>query len=1277
LIPLTEDTLILSGDAGALREIINNIPSALLIVGSDGKVLSCNRKALTLFCGTAEDIVGSEIGAFFRIDGKNPGVHEYIRRSISEKSVTGTVDCIRCNRDPFTARVTFHPFVYQEMPSVMISLIEEERTDEFSSFISHCPYAIMTLNPDLSVRDVNTAFTQISGYSHEESIQMNLQDFRSHSRDGQTVDDAIQARRPAGGRIVSIFPSGIRHLEYLYIPIYDQKGNLSTIYDVFCDQTRFVEQLNESHSLINGNPASILTLDPSGGILSVNPSFIEVSHMSEETLLSMKISDLSVLQREGVSLQEAVSSGKNAKGRLVLDFGWAVRTLDYTYIPVTDLNGQVIRLVAMYVDVTDQVAYIDEIKTFIRENPSAVATYNPDLSITDLNRSFLDISGYTEEEGRHLKMTDFKVLKREGETISDAIRTGMQTKGKIIIEFPSGIKYIDYFYIPITGVKGEVTRIYQIFSDFTSLEEKIGESEALISENPACIMTLGLDGKILSVNPAFTALSRIPRETLLTMRIQDFTILEREGGSFAEFLNGKKTTKGRVVVDFGWGIRILDFTYIPILDVNGLLTKIVTMYVDVTEQVNYITEVENVIRENPNAIITLNPDLNIIDINPAFSTMIGYSAEESRKLKLTDLKVVRRDGQTVGDAIRTRKAAGGTAIIDTPNGILHISYVYIPIFDRKGDATKIFEVISDLTGLVDQIRESEMMVAGNPAGVVTVDLKGAILSINKAFTEICQMPESRLLTMKIQDFSIIAREGAVFSEVISSREPGTGTLTVDFGNMTKIVDYTYIPILDVNGIVTKVVIVYMDVTAIKKLVQYLESSVGLVQHNISQLAAGDTSFTTTVLEADEYTRSARELFVRIDEAVETARKAISRLVDDSSAIATAAIAGDLKFRSDPSGHSGDYQKIIEGMNQTLDSITTPVNESMSIATRYAAYDFTARFDSSLSVKGDWIAFSQSLDEIGDRVGEAIGKINAEMANLSANAEEAHASAQEIADGATLMAKNAGTVSMNAEEGSQGIRQILKAMEDLTVTVGAVSKKTEEVSVATQNANALARKGSDMAKRAEEGMNVITTSTDDMNRLIREIQKEMDQIGKIVVLIKDIANQTNLLALNAAIEAARAGEAGRGFAVVAAEVKSLAQESRSSAENIAEMIGSLQIKSADAGRSADITADAVSGGSVALSETLTIFGELAGSVEGISANVEQVASMSEEQAASAEEIAASVQEVSGLFEGTTAEAAEMVKITEASASSLDQLKSIIQNVNSVTGSVSGAVTQFRV
>ena len=221
---------------------------------------------------------------------------------------------------------------------------------------------------------------------------------------------------------------------------------------------------------------------------------------------------------------------------------------------------------------------------------------------------------------------------------------------------------------------------------------------------------------------------------------------------------------------------------------------------------------------------------------------------------------------------------------------------------------------------------------------------------------------------------------------------------------------------------------------------------------------------------------------------------------------------------------------------------------------------------------------------------------------------------------------------NAERGNDGISQVLRAMEDLNQTVTDVAQKAEKVSQLTENANTLSMKGTELAEQAERGMVSITTSSNEVDKIIVDIKAEMDKIGKIVGLISDLANQTNLLALNAAIEAARAGEAGRGFAVVATEVKSLAQESRASAENIADMIGTLQKKSMAAGEAVASSNREVKTGSEALSQTLRSFKDIVRSIEDISKNVVEVASVSEEQAATVEEVTASVNEVQQMVHG---------------------------------------------
>ncbi len=1274
---MTDNASVLSDDILSLKELINTIPTALLIVGPDHRIISGNAATFTQFNRDAAEIINQDIGALFVDDGTNPGIREYIRKTESEEIVSGGIRGKKGTHESFSAKITLKRLIYENSAGVLITIHEEQNTEQLTILTRDCPYALLTLGPDLSVLDANPAFSVISGYSHDETIRMNLKDFTAISRDGPTVDEAIKNRKAMGGRIISRFPSGIKHMQYTYIPVFDIHGDLIRVFDIFADVTPLVTKIRESASLVRENPASILTVDQSGKILSVNPSFTTISGLSEEKLLSMNVKEFTILQYEGATFADVQTSNVTGKGRVAVDLGLGIKILDFTYIPVIDANDEVISIVAMYIDITEQVGYLEQNEVFIKENSNAILTIDPDLNIINQNPAFSQITGYSLEEGTRMKLSDIKVVFREGDTIEEARKTKKPVRGKIIADFPNGIRHLEYVYIPVVDRKGTVIRFFEVFADVTLLVNKITESASLVRENPASILTLEPNGKILSVNPAFIGLSRLSEEKLLSMRLQDFTILERDGAALSEILTSKATMRGKLVVDFGWGIKTLEFTYIPVTDANNTVTSLVAMYVDVTEQIAYKEEIACFIRDNPHAILTMNPDLSITNINPAFSQITGYSLEEGTRMKLSDFNVVTRDGGSADEVRMTKKPTRGKIVVNFPSGIRHLDYVYIPIVDRKGTITRFFEIFSDLTTMVDQINESETLVTNNPASIVSLDITGTILSVNQAFIQLCQVPETRLLSMKITEFNIVEREGTSFSEVLSSKKPGKGSLTVDFGTRINILEYTYIPVMDVNGTVQKVVAMYIDVTAIKRMVQYLERSVAQLQTNITSISQGDTGFTPTVLDADAYTASAREQFVRIRDAIDTAREAIARLVDDSTAIAAAALTGDLQFRSDPKVHHGDYRKIIEGMNQTLDSISIPINESMRVANQYATYDFTARYNPSIPTKGDWIAFKDALNGIGNQVSDVVVRINKEVTSLTANAEEAQASAQEIAEGANLMATNAGRVSTNSEEGKTGALQILNAMEDLTITVGEVSQKTENVSSIAQNANVLAKKGSDMAQKADAGMEIITSSTREMTGLIGRIQQDMNEIGKIVGIIKDIASQTNLLALNAAIEAARAGDAGRGFAVVAAEVKSLAQESRKSAENIAEMIGSLQSKSVEAGKSSEITAKAVAEGNTALTETLKAFGELVISVEEISTNIEQVASMSEEQAASTEEIAASVQEVSRLLEGTSKEAVEMAGITEETAASLDQLRNIIQNVNAVTENVSGAVSRFTI
>lgn len=471
--------------------------------------------------------------------------------------------------------------------------------------------------------------------------------------------------------------------------------------------------------------------------------------------------------------------------------------------------------------------------------------------------------------------------------------------------------------------------------------------------------------------------------------------------------------------------------------------------------------------------------------------------------------------------------------------------------------------------------------------------------------------------------------------------------------------------------------VVTDITEMVKLSRYLQQEVNHTAANLERLSQGDLNLDFSVTAADEHTRDASELFVKMNKSLKQATDALSLMISDVQTISDAAVAGRLNTRADASKHQGEFNKIVTGVNNTLDSVITPIKEALRVSSAYAGYDFTVRVNPSLKVSGDWIDFKNALDNMGIQITDAVNLIDRKLFDLTKNAEQASISVRDMTTGSGKIAEIAEKVSKNATEGEEGINQILKAMDDLNVTVSSVSQRAEQVSVTAGHASGISQKGMELAGKTEIAMKEITSSTDEVSAIVREINDQMREIGKIVNLITDIANQTNLLALNAAIEAARAGDAGRGFAVVAAEVKSLAQDSRHSAENIADMITTLQTKAQNANTAIDQAGKTVGEGTHALEATLEAFKEIGSTIEEISRSAMDVASASEEQAASVQEVTASIGEVSTYIKNTSEEAISAATSTEEASVATDQISHIVVNLKAITEDVTRELNKFKV
>ena len=232
----------------------------------------------------------------------------------------------------------------------------------------------------------------------------------------------------------------------------------------------------------------------------------------------------------------------------------------------------------------------------------------------------------------------------------------------------------------------------------------------------------------------------------------------------------------------------------------------------------------------------------------------------------------------------------------------------------------------------------------------------------------------------------------------------------------------------------------------------------------------------------------------------------------------------------------------------------------------------------------------------------------------------------ISGSSTQLASAAEELSAVTEESSRGlqqqnneIEQAATAVNEMTAAVEEVARNAVSTSEASQQSNQAARQGRDRVVETVKSIQDMTQQIQATSGLVEGLAAQGRDIGKVLDVIRSIAEQTNLLALNAAIEAARAGEAGRGFAVVADEVRALAHRTAQSTTEIEQMVAGIQTRTGDAVQSMSRNTDSTR-------TTLSLASSAGDALELITEAISQInernlviASASEEQAQVSREV----------------------------------------------------------
>ena len=368
-------------------------------------------------------------------------------------------------------------------------------------------------------------------------------------------------------------------------------------------------------------------------------------------------------------------------------------------------------------------------------------------------------------------------------------------------------------------------------------------------------------------------------------------------------------------------------------------------------------------------------------------------------------------------------------------------------------------------------------------------------------------------------------------------------------------------------------------------------------------------------------------------------KSIKSLIDDTAMLSNAAIDGKLATRADASKHHGDFQKVVAGVNETLDAIIGPLNVASEYVDRISKGNMPPIITDNYN--GDFNAIKNNLNVLIEAINNITENAN-EVANgnlmvvLKKRSEE-DALMEALQNMVTKLKDIVREVQSAADNVASGSQELSASAQQMSQGATEQAASAEEVSSSMEEMTSSIKQNADNSTQTEKIAMKSAADAKTGGKAVSETVAAMKEIATKINIIEEIARQTNLLALNAAIEAARAGEHGKGFAVVAAEVRKLAERSQKAAGEI----GSLSTSSVEIAEKAG-----------------DLLEKMLPDIQKTAELVQEISASSKEQDTGAEQISKAIQQLDSVIQQNASASEEMASTSEELSSQAEQLKDTI-------------------
>jgi len=742
-----------------------------------------------------------------------------------------------------------------------------------------------------------------------------------------------------------------------------------------------------------------------------------------------------------------------------------------------------------------------------------------------------------------------------------------------------------------------------------------------------------MDGKVLDVNKNFEILLGYSRDEVIGKDISIF--VDEETRRSAQYQSDHKILWGKLLrgePQQGEGKRStkqgkeiwLRSSYNPVLDPDGKPYKVVNYFQDITQQKLASADQTGQITAigKAQAVIEFNMDGTIITANDNFLNALGYTLDEIKG---------KHHSMFVDEAYKQSPAykefwaklnrgeydAAEYKRIGKGGKEVWIQASYNPILDLDGKPFKVVKYATDVTRqkLINADYQGQIAAISKAQAVIEFNMDGTVITANDNFLRALGYT---LDEIKGKHHSLFVeeayRQSSDYAEFWAKLRRGEYQAAeykrIGKGGREVWIQASYNPILDLNAKPFKVVKYATDITSQKL--------------------------------------------------------AVNAMMADAMMLTQAAVEGKLATRADASKHQGDYRKVVEGVNSTLDAVIGPLNvaakyvddisvgltEAREVLQSMADNDYTRRVsNSNKRVKitdvynGDFNTIKNNLNACIEGLAGVAAATNKTADTLQSSMKSIAQNAQALSSSSQQLAATSQQMSGNAEETSAQANTVATATQQVTTNLNSVATGAEEM---TSTVQSISSNAGEAAKVAAEAVKTANGA----NATVAKLGESSAEIGQVIKVITSIAQQTNLLALNATIEAARAGEAGKGFAVVANEVKELAKQTAKATEDISQKITAIQ----------DDTKRAVEAiGSITgiINQINDISGTIATAVEEQSATTNEMSRNVQEAAKGSGEISQNIQGVATAAESTTRGAQDTLKAAQQLTEMATQLRTLVE------------------